>query len=256
MINDNLQRLNLDGDALVKEFLRTGNRALKEKIVAAYAPLIKHVIGRFNVYFSTTLAREDLYQYGIFGLLKALERFKVEFGVPFKSFAYKRIYGEVVDALRKEGLIGRDKYEQIKNLEQAVKKLSGMLGYEPSAIEICEYMNITDDEYQSILNASQLTYMTSLNTKVAGEDGDYIYRIDTLIDEDQLNPEEILIKKNLKVNLKKVINELPEREKLILALYFYEELTLADIARVIGLTEARISQILSKTLVDIKTKLG
>jgi len=256
MTSDNLQRLQLDGEALVKEFITTGDRQLKEKIIAAYAPLIKHVIGRFNVQYSTTLERDDLYQYGIFGLLKALERFKIEMGVPFKNYAYKRIHGEVVDALRKEGLIGRDKYEQIKMLESTVQKLAGKLGREPYEDEVCQEMNISETEYQSIISASQLTYMTSLNVKIAGDEGDYIYRIDTIVDDDQQSPEDILIRKNLKANLKNVINNLPDREKLILALYFYEELTLADIARVIGLTEARISQILNKTLLDIRTKLS
>jgi RNA polymerase sigma factor for flagellar operon FliA len=256
MLTDNLQRLQLDGETLVKEFITTGNRGLKEKIIAAYAPLIKHVIGRFNVQYSTTLEREDLYQYGIFGLLKALERYKIEMGVPFRNYAYRRIHGEVVDALRKEGLIGRDKYEQIKTLESTVQKLSSRLGREPYPEEICTEMNITDAEYQSIISASQLIYTTSLNVKIAGDEGDYIYRIDTLVDDEQQSPEDILIRKNLKFNLKKVINNLPDREKLILALYYYEELTLADIARVIGLTEARISQILNKTLLDIRARLS
>jgi len=251
----NTEQLKLDGEYFVKEYLRTGDKQYKDKVVSSFAPLIKHVIGRFNMSYSNTLDKEDLYQAGIFGLLKALERYRPETGVPFKSFAYKRIHGEVVDTLRKEGLIGRDKYEKVKKLEIATRELAAELGREPSITEICERLNIDESEYYSTLNASQMVYTTSLNSKVYDGEGEFVYKIDTLADDEQLTPEEILINQNLKVNLKRIINGLPERQKIILALYFYEELTLADIGRVVGLTEARISQILNKTLVEIKALL-
>lgn len=245
----------LDGESLVKSFFETGNPRLKEKIVVSFAPLVKHIVGRFNLKYSTTLAPEDLYQAGVFGLLKALERYKPDIGTPFKSYAYKRIYGEVVDTMRKEGMLGRDKYDQIKKLEQAVRDLTNMNGYEPSTDEICNYLHISEDDYFSLVDTAQLIYTTSLNTKVSGDEGEFIYRIDTLKDDETLSPEDLLIKQDLKHRLKEVINELPERKKLIMALYYYEELTLADIGRVIDLTEARISQILNKTLIEIKARL-
>jgi RNA polymerase sigma factor for flagellar operon FliA len=244
------------GEDLVRSYAETGNPALKEKIVSVYAPLIKYVVGRINVTYSVTLDRDDLYQYGILGLLKALDRYEPERGVPFKAYAYKRINGEVIDALRKEGLIGRDKYEKVKQLENTIKTLTGSLGREPSADEVCDKLNISETEYYSTLNASQITYMTSLNTRISDGDGDFIYRIDQVVDESQNAPDELLIRKNLKDHLKNLIARLPEKPKLILALYFYEELTLADIGKVVGLTEARISQILNKTLLELKIKLG
>lgn len=252
----NTEQLKLNGEFFVKEFLRSGDKRLKDKIVSCYAPLIKYVVGRFNLGHASTITKDDLYQAGIFGLLRALDRYRPESGIPFKSFAYKRIYGEVVDTLRKEGLMGRDKYEKVKNLENAITVLSGQLQREPSVDEICDYMKIDEDEYYSILNATQMVYTTSLNSKVYDGEGEFVYRIDQMVDEQQLSPEDVLIKENLRVNLKHIINTLPEREKIILALYFYEELTLADIGRVLNLTEARISQILSKTLLEIRAKLN
>lgn len=248
--------MQLDGESLVKEYAASRNQRLKERIVVSYAPLVKHIVGRFNLTYSTTLATDDLYQAGVFGLLKALDRYKLEAGVPFKAFAYKRIFGEVVDTLRKEGMLGRDKYDQVKKLEQAVRDLTSSFGYEPSVDEICRHMNITEDEYYALLNTAQMVYTTSLNTRISGDEGEFIYRIDTLKDDDQLSPEDELIKQDLKARLKEIINELPDRQKLIMALYFYEELTLADIGRVVDLTEARISQILNKTLIEVRSKLG
>jgi len=156
-----------EGEKLVKAFAETKQAALKQKIISIYAPLIKYIIGRINISFSVTLNKEDLYQYGILGLLKALERFDVSRGVPFKAYAYKRINGEVIDALRKEGLIGRDKYEKVKKLENSVRELTSIFGREPSVEEVCDRLEITEDAYYSTLNASQLTYTTSLNTKIS-----------------------------------------------------------------------------------------
>ena len=107
-----------------------------------------------------------------------------------------------------------------------------------------------------MLNTSLLIYTTSLNTKISDDEGDFIYRIDNLTDDTARNPEEELINVDLKRRLKEIItNELSDRQKIILALYFYEELTLADIRRVVNLTEARISQILNETLIKIRIKL-
>lgn len=242
------------GEQLVLEFAKSKNPMIKDLIVKSYAPLVKHIVGRFNLTYSTTLSQDDLYQFGVLGLLRALDRFDPEMKVPFKSFVYKRIHGEVIDAMRKEGLIGRDMYEKVKKLEKSVKALSSRLGREAAVDEICQAMNIDQDEYYNILNTSQMTYMTSLNNTITDDEGASVYKIDVLEDDSQESPEDMVINKNLKARLKEVINVLPERERLILALYFYEELTLADIAKILSLSEARISQILNKTLIEIKTK--
>jgi len=246
--------LSNNGEELVKDFVRSGNPTLKDQIVRVYSPLIKHIVGRFNLKHSSTLSEDDLFQYGILGLLKALERFDPEQGVPFKAFVYKRIQGEVIDAMRREGLIGRDMYEKIKKLEKCVKDLGSQLGREPGVYEICREMAITESEYYDLLNTSQMVYTTSLDTKITDEEGSAVYRVDMIQDDSQLSPEDLMTQKNLKTRLKAIINKLPERERLILALYFYEELILADIARIMNLSEARISQILNKTLLDIRTK--
>ncbi len=245
-----------DGEELVKAYKMNGSERLKEKIIQSFAPLVKHIVGRFNLTYSRTLSSEDLYQYGILGLLKALERYKTELDVPFKNYAYRRIHGEVVDALRREGVIGRDKYEKIRQLEEAISDLTGQLGNEPAPDDVCSRLNISVEEYYELLSTAQLTYMTSLNNKISDDEGTFVYRIDTLVDDKQLTPAEVVEKENLKENLKQIIHKLPEREKIILALYFFEELTLADIGRVLGVSEARISQILSKTLVKIRAELN
>jgi RNA polymerase sigma factor for flagellar operon FliA len=162
----------------------------------------------------------------------------------------------VVDAIRKEGLVGRDKYEQIKAIEKTTITLTASLEREPSAYEICSALDITEAEYYERINASLMNYMISLDTKISDNEGDFVYRVDTVEDESQMTPEESVHENHIKNIIKEYIPKLPERQRLILALYFYEELTLYDIGQVLGLTESRVSQILNKTLVDIRTKIS
>jgi len=255
-MSDILNKVKDNGEFLVKEYVKSRSQVLKDKIVEAYSPLVKFIVGRINISQNGVLTKDDLYQSGIIGLLGALERYKPDSQAAFKTFAYKRIHGEVVDAIRKEGMVGRDKYEQIKAIEKATASLMARLGREPITDEICEELEITSDEYYERVNASLMNYMISLDTKISDDDGDFIYRVDTLEDDSQMTPEESVNEENLKNIIKDIIPNLPERERLILALYFYEELILADIGQVLGLTESRVSQILNKTLIDIRTKIG
>lgn len=255
-MNTTLEKVKANGEFLVKEYIKTKQPAIKEKIVNAYSPLVKYIVGRINFPSTAILAKEDLYQCGIIGLLGALERYQPDSKAAFKTFAYKRIHGEVIDAIRRAGLVGRDKYDQIKAIEKATSALTGRLGREPIPDEICHELGISEDEYYERMNASLMNYMLSLDTKINDDNGDFIYRVDLVEDNTQLNPEETVNENNLKKLIKDTIPSLPERERLILALYFYEELTLYDIGQVLGLTESRVSQILNKTLVDIKTKIN
>jgi RNA polymerase sigma factor for flagellar operon FliA len=255
MNNSRSESMAQGAENLVAEYLRNGNQIIKDKIVREYAPLIKYLVGRINVAPNGMLRREDLYQYGIIGLLEALERFKPEYQVTFKTFATKRINGKIIDALRKEGFISRDKLEKVKRIEKARHELGNTLGQEPDEYDICTHLGISSDEYHVAMNASQMNYMISLDTKVYDSEGDFIYKVDTIEDKSQLSPEENLVRDNMKTHVKKVIQDLPEKQRLVLALYFYEELTLFDIGQVLDLTEARVSQILNETLVQIRSTL-
>ncbi len=244
-----------NGEQLVKEYHKSHSQGVKELVVRAYAPLVKYVVGRINVSQSSTLRKDDLYQFGVIGLLEALERFDPEKGVPFKNYAYKRINGEVVDALRREGALSREKLEKLKKIEKATQELMNKFGRDPLPFEVSQAINITEEEYYAVIQASQLNYSVSLDQKITDGDGDYIYRSETIEDESQLSAEDEMTRENLKEELKKQLQDLPERQKIILALYFYEELTLEDIGQVLDLTESRVSQILNQTLVEIKAKM-
>lgn len=245
----------LDGEAMVRLYLESGRDQDKEAVIRAFAPLVKHVVGRISLPPSAVLTRSDLYQFGMMGLLTALDRFDPELGVPFRTYAYKRIHGEVMDAIRKEGLIGRHRFDKIRRLEKTVRRVRAKLGREPLPLEVCQDLDISIDEYHDIMGTAQLGYMESLNSRVSNADGETLTRLDLLTDQRQQSPEELVTQANLKEHLKRIIAALPDRERLIIALYFTENLTMQDIGDVIGITEARVSQILNKTLLEIRTRL-
>lgn len=255
MITEYKNRQNINGEELVKEYALTRNPKAKELAIQAYMALIKHIVGRINLPENGLLKREDFYQYGIIGLLSALEKYQPEFGVSFKTFAYKRIYGEVVDAIRKAGVLNRKQTKDINRIQKAGEKLRTVLGREPSSGEICEELGISEDEYFHIQQSANLNFTLSLSENVFNSDENSLTRADTIVDESQIPPDVALEKQVIKDTLKKHIKELPERQRLILALYYYEELTLFDIGQVLEISESRVSQILNQILIDLRLKL-
>ncbi|MBO8151510.1 MAG: FliA/WhiG family RNA polymerase sigma factor [Candidatus Marinimicrobia bacterium] len=253
MLNEYL-KVKQDAENLVREYIETGDESLKEQIVRAYINLVRHIVGRLNIPEGWILKKEDLYQYGVIGLLDALERYKLDYGVTFKTFAYKRIYGEIVDAIRREMTLNKDQVKSITRVNDAVDRLRAKLGREPSVDEICKEAKITEDEYFKIQRVMDIGFNRSLEEPLSAGDKDGIQLKDKLSDE-QGSLEEELERKDLRRYLKKLIKGLGERERLVLALYFYEELTLADIGLVLGISESRVSQILNDTLKYLRKRI-
>ena len=190
------------------------------------------------------------------GLLYALQRFDPENGTAFKTYAYRRIHGEVIDALRRAGVLSRDQMQKLTKVNAAKEKLSMVFDREPTLYEIQDETGIKRDDISKVLNVSQLNLTISLDESYSNDEGEVINRMDTMIDKDQPSPEKELDEDGIRDELKNHIQELPERERLILALYYYENLTLADIGKVLELSEGRVSQILSQVHLELRQKLN
>ena len=244
-----------DGESLVRQYALTRDDKLREQAVQAFLPLVKYIAGRINIDQFGTLRKEDLYQFGVVGLLTALDRFKSDKGATFKTFAYRRIHGEIVDAIRREGTVSKDAYSVRRKVIMVSDELRQRLGRDPALSEVAEEMDITMEVLNHMMIRGETGEHMSLNDNVGGEDSDSMLRIDVIQDEDQLSPDENFEKAAVKEELINTIKQLPERQRLILALYYYEELTLADIGLILGLSESRISQILSQTLAEIRVHL-
>ncbi len=244
-----------DAEGLVQQYVETKNPRIKEEAIKKYLPLVKYIVGRINLPKANVLKREDLNQYGIVGLLDSIERYDPTVGVTFKTFAYKRIHGEIVDAIRKSGVLSRSQMSKISKLMAAIEELKSENGRDPLPAEICQKMNISMSEYYKIKNTMSLTFTLSLDEKIKKDSDESFTRKDMIASEQEEQPDEKLQKTSLKEELKYHIKELPERERIVLALYYYEELTLSDIGQVLNISESRVSQIMNKTLIKLQQKL-
>ena len=246
----------IDGEALVREYCTTGNELIKDQAVRAFLPLVKHIVGRINVGSAyIILQKDDLYQYGVVGLLYALGRFDPENGTAFKTYAYRRIHGEIIDALRRTGVLSRDQMQKLSRINSAKEKLAMQLDREPNLLEIQKETGLTPKEITKVLSLAQTSLPVSLDESFSTAEGEVMTRMEIMEDKNQISPDQELDEKGIRNELKGYIQEFSERERLILALYYYENLTLADIGTVLNLSEGRVSQILSQVHSELRQKL-
>ena len=245
----------IDGEALVREYCTTGNELIKDQAVRAFLPLVKHIVGRINVGSAyIILQKDDLYQYGVVGLLYALGRFDPENGTAFKTYAYRRIHGEIIDALRRTGVLSRDQMQKLSRINSTKEKLTMQLDREPNLLEIQKETGLTPKEITKVLSLAQTSLPVSLDESFSTAEGEVMTRMEIMEDKNQISPDQELDEKEIRNELKGYIQEFSERERLILALYYYENLTLADIGTVLNLSEGRVSQILSQVHSELRKK--
>lgn len=245
-----------DGEALLHQYYATKDPMLREQAIKEFLPLVYYVVNRVTLPVTDAITREDLEQSAIHGLLEAIDRFDEDRQVKFKTFAYKRIYGAVIDAIRQVRILSRTKLERLMVVQRITEELTQKLHRDPIPDEVCEAANISPSEYSSLQVAGQLSYATfSLDDPVMGEPDSSARQIDLLADVESEDPEKSYMMENLKARLVNLLKDLPERERLILALYYYENLTLVEIGQVLNISESRVSQIMSKSLDNLRGRL-
>ena len=206
----------IDGEALVREYCTTGNELIKDQAVRAFLPLVKHIVGRINVGSSfLILQKDDLYQYGVVGLLYALGRFDPENGTAFKTYAYRRIHGEIIDALRRNGVLSRDQMQKLSLINSAKEKLAMQFDREPNLLEIQKETGLTQKEITKVLSMAQMSLPVSLDESFSTDEGEVMTRMEIMEDKNQITPDQELDDKGVKNELKGYIQELSERERLI-----------------------------------------
>ena len=246
----------LSGESLLSEYYTTKDPILKERAVREFLPLVYYVVNRIPLPITDVITREDLEQSAIHGLLEAIDRFDKDRQVKFKTFAYKRIYGAVIDAIRQVRILSRTKLERLMKMQKIIDRLTQELHREPTEEEVCEAANISQNEYSELQVAGQMSFATfSLDDPIAGESDTASRQIDLLADVESEDPESAYMINNLKSRLVNLLKEMPERERLILALYYYENLTLIEIGQILNISESRVSQIMSKTLDQLRSQL-
>ncbi len=219
------------------------DRALRDRLIVQYAPLVKYVVGRMAVSLPGLLNTEDIISYGTIGLIQAVDRFDPSVGVKFETYAIQRIRGSILDAIRSLRQMSRDATRRARELEHAYDALIQALGRMPDNQEVAAHLGVTLDEFQSLLAEASLT-LVSLDTPL-GEavDGERPSLIDQLADEGARDVPAEVERQQLYRALVRAIQDLPERDRLVINLYYYEDLTLKEISQVLGVSTSRVSQL-------------
>ncbi len=240
---------------LAETYAQEPTAANKDALVLASVPLVRSIVGKITLPDHPLASREDLENAGLLGLLQAIEQYDPSRGTPFASYIYGRVRGAVVDYLRSIDVLSRDSRRKLAEAQQAFEVLSQTLGEEPSDQDVADYMGISLAEYHQILMGAQRRFALSLNEHSDENDHQSPTSIEKLAHPEASELFESIERKSLVEYIMRIIQKLPEREQTILALYYFEDLTLREIASLLNLTEARISQILGKTLLKIRTAL-
>ncbi|MCL2707688.1 MAG: FliA/WhiG family RNA polymerase sigma factor [Defluviitaleaceae bacterium] len=226
---------------------------IKEKLILAYAPLVKYVAGRLVMHIGAHVDYDDLISYGIFGLIDAIDKFDPEKNVKFETYASLRIKGSIIDSIRKLDWVPRTLRQRNKQFEQAYAKLEEDFGREPTETELAEKLSLSLEETQELMRKSTVLSLISLD--------DYLEQnYETAFPANMVSPvdtpEAHMDKQELHQILTQTIEKLSEKEKKVVTLYYFEELTLKEISVIMGVSESRISQIHSKAMLRMQARLG
>jgi RNA polymerase sigma factor for flagellar operon FliA len=246
-----------DTQALWLEFRRTQDKSVRDRLILTYAPLVKYVAGRLGSGLPAHVDEGDLVSYGLLGLIGAIERYDPARDIKFETYAIARIKGAIIDELRALDWVPRSVRSRAREIERAIAELEAKLGVAPTDEQIAEKIGISVDELEESLTDIARSSIAALDElwSVSGE-GDQVSLMDTIEDETGPRPEAALDETEMREALADAIARLPEREKLVVTLYYYEELTLREIGEVLGVTESRVSQLHTKAILRLKARLA
>jgi len=244
---------------LWREYRKSKDQGVRDRLILTYAPLVKYVAGRLGSGLPAHVDENDLVSYGLLGLIGAIERFDPGRDIKFETYAIARIKGSIIDELRALDWVPRSVRSRARDIERAIGELERKLHRAPTDEEIAEKLGVTTDDLNESLSEigrSSIAALDELWTISSGGGGDQVALIDTIEDTQGPEPQSELAATELKEALGEAIARLPEREKLVVTLYYYEELTLREIGEVLGVTESRVSQLHTKAILRLKARLA
>lgn len=238
---------------LWEEYSRKRTSELQEKIIIEYAGLVKLVAGRLSMYLGYNVEYDDLVGYGTFGLIDAIDKFDYNKGFKFETYASLRIRGAILDQIRKMDWIPRSIRQKQRKIDMAYHSLEIKYGRSVNDEEIAKELDISLEELENWQNQTKITNIISLDEFMEqGSEGKMEQSLTATFDQ----PERIVEQQELKELLARTLDTLTEKEKKVIILYYYEELTLKEISRILEVSESRISQLHTKALQKMKLKLG
>ena len=238
---------------LWEDYSRLKSSETREKLILEYVPLVKLVAGRLNMYLGYNVEFDDLVGYGVFGLIDAIDKFDLSKGYKFETYASLRIRGAILDQIRKMDWIPRSLRQKQKKIDSAINELENSMGRTPTDSEVAKHLGITENEYDTWQGQAKVSNIVSLDEFVesAGE-----RKVDPVRSKRAEQPEEMVERSEIKRILMETLEVLTEKEKTVVMLYYYEELTLKEISRILEVSESRVSQLHTKALGKMKNRLG
>jgi RNA polymerase sigma factor for flagellar operon FliA len=245
-----------DLQALWRSFKESGDPAQRDTLIIHYSPLVKYVAGRVAVGLPQSVEQADLVSYGIFGLIDAIEKFDLERGFKFETYAISRIKGAIIDELRSMDWVPRSVRSKARAVEKAYSAFESEHHRSPTDAELAGELGMSDSQLQSTFGQISFVGLVALDEMLSsGERGESMTLGDTVPDASP-GPMASYEVEEMRQLLAQAINDMPEREKVVLTLYYYEGLTLAEIGEVLGVTESRVCQIHTKSVIHLRSKLA
>ncbi|HET9444502.1 MAG TPA: RNA polymerase sigma factor WhiG [Acidimicrobiales bacterium] len=243
-------------EQLWAEYKATGSREARDRLIVHYSPLVKYVAGRVSVGLPQNIEQADLVSYGIFGLIDAIDKFDTSRQIKFETYAIARVKGAIIDELRSIDWVPRSVRAKARAVEKAYSKLEATLLRTPTDSEVAGEMNISEGELQAIFNQVSFVGLVALDEMLSGGDrGESTTLGETIADRGE-GPMAAYEVEEMKQILATAISRLADREKLVLMLYYYEGLTLAEIGEVLGVTESRVCQIHTKAVIQLRSRMA
>lgn len=240
------------------EYKENGSAESREELILHYAPLVKYVAGRVSSGLPSTVEFGDLVSYGVFGLLDAIEKYDPEREIKFETYALARIKGAIIDELRADDWVPRSVRFKAREIERAYVSLESELRRIPTDEEVADRLGLTMEEYVSLLGRMSFISLVALDElwTVGGDRTDKICLADTVEDMKVKDPSQTFELEEMKDIIADAINRLPERERIVVSLYYYEGLTMREIGEVLSVTESRICQMHTKAILRLRARLG
>ena len=243
-------------ESVWREYYRSRDENLKDELVLAHLSLVKYLAGRLAIRLPAHISQEDLESYGIFGLLEAVEKYNPDLGVSFKSYAYNRIRGAMLDEIRKLNWVSRTTWQKVQRLNATRERLQKELGEHPTNEALAAAMNMTVTELRKLLVQANMMAISSLDEAVPTSSGDTVCLRELIADDAISDPLEIIEDEEDKRLLGQAIGELPYKDLIVLSLYYQEGLTLKEIGKVLDISESRVCQIHTRALKRLREKLN
>ncbi|GAA0365249.1 FliA/WhiG family RNA polymerase sigma factor [Bacillus horti] len=225
------------------------------RIVSKYLPLVEYVVHRLAISLPHSVHRDDLMSFGFNGLLDAIKKFDLDRGLQFETYASWRIRGAVIDGLRQSDWLPRSVRERARKIEEAYAILEQEKMRSVSDKEVAQFLDMTEEEVNQTIVETSLSTLGSIDEPIYDEENHQTERVNMILNERAELPEAHIHKQFIKDTLAQVINRLPEKEKIVISLFYFEELNLTEIADVLGLSTSRISQLHSKAMLRLKASM-